>query len=318
MELEGGLAVLAAGRSALSFHSPCWCSVQDRCYKIHALVGGLVWAFAVAGDLYAEVAVVTESGRVISGEIDERTTERHLWLRHDEARIVMASPVRWSAISTARLDGEAMDVSAIKQVWPHLMSSVPGGFLSQSELAEAPSQGATPLQSIPSPAGELARMHDGRRAGRVRSIEIGAFLVQLDRDVEPDGLELYVSAVDSFGRAVPVRGNLVARLVGQQNELYTPRVSFDDLQRWSEAVRPADFRDGSACYTLRFRNVRPEFDWELMPCALLNVRLGVYGQGNFEATVPVAIREFNPMRDELQQYRDSRFLRNELSGEPRH
>ena len=63
-----------------------------------------------------------------------------------------------------------------------------------------------------------------------------------------------------------------------------------------------DYVNGVATFPLRFRNVRPEFDFKLWPDALLNVRFGVPGQGNFEATVPVNLRYFNPYRDRLQVY----------------
>ena len=167
--------------------------------------------------------------------------------------------------------------------------------------------------------GELIGAHAKFRlkGTRIAALEIEAVLVNLDRDVEPDGFELVIAAIDVHGRAVPVRGSITARLVGERDEEHSGRIRFEELQRWSQPVARADFLDGVASYALRFRTVRPEFDWELIPYALLNVRLGIYGEGNFEASVPVMIRQFNPYRDQLQKYERSRFLRNELSEEVR-
>jgi hypothetical protein len=90
-------------------------------------------------------------------------------------------------------------------------------------------------------------------------------------------------------------------------------VRYENLQTWSQPVAPIDFHDGVASYALRFRTVRPESDWRLHSDALVNVRLGVFGQGNFEASVPVAIRKFNPVRDRLQLTRGSRFFPGEVT-----
>jgi hypothetical protein len=153
---------------------------------------------------------------------------------------------------------------------------------------------------------------------RITSVEVDAVLVNRDRDVEPDGLEIVVAAVDLYGNSVPVRGDIYARLWGERMWPNGSHDRFETLQRWNQPVALHDFRDGVARYYLPFRTVRPEFDVALHPDALLNVRLGVPGAGNFEASVPVHIRHFNPIRDRLQLREGSRFFRNELSEEVRH
>ena len=265
-------------------------------------------SLAVGKDLRAEVTVRTADGRELTGEVDDRTTVEHLWLRREAERIVLATPIQWSSIEAATMDGRAVEVSTLARSWPQLTSSGPVGLLSEHFQWVVPPESSGVL-----PAEQRSIPHHPPPPARVVTLEIDAFLVNLDRDVEPDGFSLAIAPIDAHGLSVPVRGNILVRLVGERELKRTGGVRFEQLQRWSEPVRLADFHDGVANYPLRFRTVRPEFDWELIPYALLNVRLGVYGQGNFEATVPVKIREFNPFRDQLQKYERSRFFRDELT-----
>ena len=266
------------------------------------LVGGGLISLCVAAELRAAVTIQTADGRELRGEIDERTTDETLWIRQEEEAIVLATSVDWSAVAGAAIDGEAIDTAALFAQWPQLQSVGPARKLSETmELVASGEQRRLPLQ--------IAR--------RIVAIEIEAFLINMDRYVEPDGLSLRIAAIDVDGRPVPVRGSITARLVGERDELRTGRVRFEELQRWSQSVCLEDFEQGVANYPLRFRTVRPEFDWELIPVALLNVRLGVVGQGNYEASIPVELRQFNPFRDQLQQFERSRFLPNELTGRVR-
>jgi hypothetical protein len=154
--------------------------------------------------------------------------------------------------------------------------------------------------------------------GRVTSLEIEALLVNLDRDVEPDGYELAIAAVSESGESIPVKGDLYVRLMVERIVHHTGRIRFEDIQQWSLPVSPHDFdENGVAAYVLPWRNLEPEFDVELCNAANLNARLGVVGDGNFAATVPVPLREFNPYRDQLQLLQKSRFFSNELSRYPR-
>ncbi len=271
----------------------------------YRLAGAVCIALCVLGveELKAAVSVETAEGRELVGEIDERTNEERLWIRREANQIVLTTSVPWASIVAAAVEGKPAEVSTLAQTWQPLKNSGPSGIWSLAK--EEPSEFSRP-PTKPRPT-----------SARIAALEIDAVLVNLDRDVEPDGFELVISALDVHGRAVPVRGTISARLVGERDEAHLGRIQFEELQRWSQPVVCADFQDGMASYALRFRKVRPEWDWELIPYALLNVRLGVYGEGNFEASIPVMIRQFNPFRDQLQKYERSRFLRNELSEEVR-
>ena len=268
----------------------------------------------------AELVVQTSDGRELTGQVDSKSNDEFLWIRHEEENIVLTTSVAWTEITTAQLDGEVIEVTDLSQLATDIATDAPYAFLAQHVIDPAvdePLPVVVPA-AVQQPVVAVAPVAPPQPiAGPVAALEIQAYLVNLDRDVEPDGLELLVAAVDVNGYSVPVRGNLHAQLWGDRDVGQVGRVKFDNLQRWGERVRPKDFIDGVARYTLRFRTVRPEFDWDLMPIAMLNVRLGVYGEGNFEATVPVEIRQFNPFRDRLQQFERSRFFRGELSEQVR-
>ena len=151
---------------------------------------------------------------------------------------------------------------------------------------------------------------------RVRNLNVvSACLVNLDRDVAPDGIEVSIVAVGDDGAPVAVRGSLRAELFGESGALSRERQpEFGVLDRWSERVRAEDFVDGVATYCLPFRRAAPEWQFDLLPDAVLTVQLGATGHGNFSATAPVVLREFNPLRDDLQQHRGTRFLPNEVQG----
>jgi hypothetical protein len=108
---------------------------------------------------------------------------------------------------------------------------------------------------------------------------------------------------------------LRAELFGESGALSRDRQpEFGVLDRWSQRVRAEDFVDGVATYCLPFRRAAPEWQFDLLPDAVLTVQLGATGHGNFSATAPVVLREFNPLRDDLQQHRGTRFLPNEVQG----
>ncbi len=285
-------------------------SAYDGACRRLCLMSCLTFLLLGAENLCASVVTVqTVDGRELTGQIDSKTDAESIWIRREEENIVLTTAVAWSSISAARLDGEPVEVAKLADLASELVTEGPVMLLAHHVVDSPREVGVIPAVSYKPVVQALP--------GPVASLEIEAFLVNLDRDVEPDGLEVLVAAVDVHGQSVPVRGNLYVRLWGDRDVGQVGRVRFEDLQRWSQPVRPTDFEEGVASYSLRFRTVHPEFDWDLMPYALLNVRLGVYGQGNYEATVPVQIREFNPFRDRMQLYERSRFFRDELSQEVR-
>jgi len=258
---------------------------------------------------HATVTIQTVDGRTLAGEVDARTTVDHLWIRQQEEGIILATPVLWDAIAAASLDGEPIEVPQLIERSHELATAVPFGFLQEPSLYELANVGHDPPHAeVPVPL----------LGGRITALEAEAVLINLDRDVEPDGYELQIAAVDDHSQNVAVEGELYVRLMVERDVHHTGRIRFEDIQQWTQPVTPHDFVDGLASYVLPFRAFHPEFDDELRPDAQITVRLGVFGEGNFATTIAVPLWNFNPFKDRLQMFDGSRFYRDELSRYPRH
>jgi hypothetical protein len=250
------------------------------------------------------VQVESRDGRLLQGEVDQRSDDNRLWIRRSEGNVILTASVAWDDISVIALDGEPIELAVFESDYGELATAAPAAFLTEFE----------PLQL----GGVLMPAPAWHRRSRITSIEVDAGIANLDRTVETDGLLVALAVFDEQGQAVPVRGSLSARLIVERLDQHTGQVSFEEFQRWSTTVSPAEFHEGIAEVPLRYRRLSPEFRWDLCTAALLNVRLGVAGQGNFEASVPVAIQEFNPIRDEMRNQQGSRFYRDELTRNTRH
>ena len=269
--------------------------------------GSLPTAQAADEMASSQVAIRTIDQRHLTGVIDARTNARHLWIRHESSNTVLSVPVAWTSIASATLDGASVEVAGLAEVAKRQATVGGVDFFAKPAPIAATNQSPPPdanYHGVAPPA-----LHDPQ----IVNIEIDACLVNLDRDVEPDGVEVAVAALNRYGETRPVRGSFVARLTVERGDFHTGRIQYETAQRWSQAVSRRDFHNGVAVYRLRFRTVRPEQDLELSSLGLLNVRFSVAGQGNFEASTPLSIRPLNPFRDWLQLQRGTRFLRDELA-----
>lgn len=255
------------------------------------------------------VEISTSDDRELRGIVDLRTDEHSLWLRQEFDGIVMASAISWNDVVGAAIDGEDLSVPELKERATQLASRGPHLILAEVEAPNA-SVGNWSSSNTMSMSG-LAR------TPRVRCVEIVSLgLVNLDRDSEPDGLEICISAIGDDGLPMAVRGNLRATLSGERRRAETAGIEFSELGRWTQRVRSEDFVEGTAKYQLPFRTVAPEWEFDLLPDAVLSVVLGASGHGNFRASAPLVVRPFNPLRDNLQQERGTRFLPHEAPGRP--
>ena len=253
--------------------------------------------FAPSNDTEAAITIHTSDGRILTGEVDEQTNANRLWLRQEKENILLTCSIAWNEITFASNKHDELDLQQLPKLLPNLATRQPVGFLIQQ------ASGAEPFPY----------KQKNKQRLRIRSLEVDAFVVNLDRDVEPDGLQLSIAPIDEYGNAVPVKGSLSARLWGERLHPHGSLQRYQQVEQWSQRVEKTDFADGVANYRLRFRKINPEIDVALHAEALVNVRLSVFGVGNFQASVPVLIRPFNPVRDRLQLTRGVRFLPNELT-----
>ncbi len=254
------------------------------------------------------VRIQTVDGREISGVVDVRSDARTLWLRMENAVISLSVATSWDSVRAAEIDGVRMTANELALRYAAMASEGPKNLVPEAIVPAAHRLPAGPA---------TASAGSAHARTRVRNLEIvHAELVNLDHDVEPDGITISVAAVGDNDLPVAVRGTLRARLHGERWAADEPSAKFGELGDWSERVRPKEFVDGVATFKLWFRSVSPEWEFDLMPDAILSAELGVFGQGNFAASTPVVVRPLNPVRDDLQQWHGQRFFPTELRQRP--
>lgn len=266
---------------------------------------GVGSAFADDAATPHQVTIATVNGRKLTGVVDSRTDDQRLWLRQADDNIVLASSVAWSDVATATFNGEEVDADSLRRQRGGLATSQP-----RLKFGEGASGSTTTTLPVDPPP---------RSNMRMRNLAIvDSCLVNLDRDVEPDGLQVAIAAIGDDGQPMPASGSMTAELFGERRPWRVSDVSYGALDRWSKPVRSADFVDGVATYVLPFRHAAPEWQFDVLPDAILTVRLGAYGQGAFAASSPVVIRPLNPMRDNRQLLDKTRFMPGELHGRNPH
>lgn len=146
---------------------------------------------------------------------------------------------------------------------------------------------------------------------RVDVLRVRAWVENWDRDAEPDGLRVLVSPLSETGRMVAANGTLTAELVARRFDYNRERDRLGVVERWSRQLTVRDFGPQGAIVDLPFNRIEPNRDFDLIPVGLLSVRLGVPGDGLFEAAeYDVPLRRPSYIRDELQLHTGSRQFRH--------
>lgn len=264
---------------------------------------------AMAGTI---VVVQLQNGRRMMGEVDSRTDEFELWLHSTEPSIAISSSVPWPQIAVARIAGGPDLRTDLRSRLRKLRSPIPVTTFQQV---------ATRMESLRSP-----------QLQRVVSLEIVPRLTNWDDDVEPDGFEVRVSPFTSEGTAAAVNGNITLRLLGRRlgtyerleshagfglmsngsnTREYSPRLNttvYFELGRWNERLSAKNRTPSGYQLRLPFRDAHPEFDLDIALDGQLDARLSVDGQRIHETTLPVQLRAFSGLREELQLNRRMRYL----------
>ena len=261
---------------------------------VAALFGCLAAPFTTAQEIATaprSIVVVLRDGRTVAGELDPQTDADRLWVRRAVDAVVLRSGFAWLEIDGIVVEAETVPPEKFRQ--QALSEPIPPG--PEDQLILVAQSLAPPLPPAPV---SLVR-------GRVRTLEIRAYSANWDGDAESDGLRLHVMPLDDQGRIVPVDGQLDSVLIGQDVrrsyvlDLQPPE--FPELGRWSHTLRAVDFGEAGAIVELPYSSRHPEFDRHLLPDGLLTVRLGVAGQGVFDASDDwVWLRPFSIIRDQLQ------------------
>jgi hypothetical protein len=260
------------------------------CRSITTLWCSCVCAIAGAGN-YLRVGETIElqlsSGHRVAGTVDERTDAEMVWLKREIGGVTL-----WSGFSLSRV-----------------ASWIATDNGDQSRSSDAPVADT----SISLNANVPATVYE------VTSLEIVAGLGQWDSDAPPDGLQLWVRPLDSWGWSVPVHGNIDVKLLAQRRPWrggMIPRrePQFVELERWTVTLRSTDFGPDGAPLRLAFRKFVPDREFDILPLALVTARLNIAGVGSFDASAPdVYIRSSSRIRDDLQQFIGQRYFPQEFT-----
>ena len=256
------------------------------------LLDSLAWC-AEPTSAPSSIGVHLVDGRTLSGTVHARSNQDRLWLVIGTPTIALFKPVRWEEIASIETDDVEFSASEFREQIQRRQPRVHIESLAALTAKRVDAVREAPPHSAPR---------------RIESLKIEARLANWDDDVNADGLELRIMPSDGSPGAIPVNGMLNVQLTGQVVRLAGWRGVFRTLGQWTHRVRREDFDYLGAVYRLPFRNVNPQFDRDIAATVLVNARLGVPGQRDFEASNTARVRQFNPIREQLWIQQRTRFF----------
>jgi hypothetical protein len=266
-------------------------------------------ASAALGD--EQLTVWLESGRMVSGQIDPRSSDTHLWLVRGDEALSISRPIEWQRVVKAQRGETRLTRDEVKKQAQELAAAVqkqPIELLPQPKWRGVFAAPAAPEQAAT------------ESAPPVRSLAVDAFHANWDSDVESDGLVVVVYPLDGYGQVTPVEGTLEVEVVAPevrrfQDAPHGRGLTLERIAQWTVAIHAEDFTSGGARVQLPYQAIHPEFDWKTLPQGLVHARLTVPGQGTFDATVDwVRLRPWSPLRDKMWRDTGRRFLPTEQTG----
>lgn len=257
-------------------------------------------------------------GRILAGTVNERTSESELWLHFHHPNLQMSAAFRWDQVESAMYFGRTLTPEELYRLSQQLKTAAPPPppFHPRHGAELGPLYDYRPWHGLRSPHHVLPRAlpgirgnlnhdyrgpHSGQR--RVVSLQAIARLAQWDADAEIDGLELRVQPIASDGRLIPVRGTISASMHAATRPRYENERASEELERWNQSIDVTDFGPDGAIVRLPFRRRWPDRDLQTSNNGRVQVRLGVPGEGSFDAYIPLNIRSIDPYRDHQQVYR---------------
>ena len=283
------------------------------------LLAGAVSADEVDEQITRAVRVRLTDGRIVTGTVNERTDESELWLHFHHPNLQMSAAFRWDQVESAIYFGRQLDPDELYRLATQLKTSAPppapfhprhGEDLSpystyQSHPHGIPQFGPRQFGAQQFGAQQFGAQRFGNHAnpGRVTSLQAVARLAQWDADAAIDGLELHIQPLTIDGRILPVNGTISASLHAAVRSRYENERPTQELERWSEVIRAADFGPDGAIVRLPFRRSGPDDNLNISSNGRVQVRLGVSGHGAFDAQIPINIRNIDPFQDHQRLYR---------------
>jgi len=242
----------------------------------------------VAADTLVEIE--TASGRRLVGHLQPDSDTRTIVLRGERPGIVLTTKVPASSV---RGIGR-FDASRVLRIEGVDMAT------KSRDVGSPPSMPVPPHQHL---------RQASEASGLIQSLHVDASPANWDRDADLDGLRLRVTPVSAEGVPVAARGTLNVQLLARRFSGVRNDDAIEVVEEWTRQLSSDDFGPTGATIDLPFRKLDPERDIDVIPVGLLKARLGVSGQGRFEApAIEFWLRPTSYIRDELRLHTGSRSI----------
>jgi hypothetical protein len=254
------------------------------------------------------VRAVLFDGRVVAGDLDGQTDQEYLSLRSSAAGVEIASGFGWADIRLVYFSGDTFTATEFRDKAHQFLGLEPVKSGVQPPSAAEPEIDRPLVASVQQPP------------PRICSVDIEVALARWESLVPTSGLAVTIIPRAIDGSPTAVRGDLDLTLLGMvwpRQDRRSDAGGIRELARIHYILRPEDFSFGRATYKLPFNLLHPELETQIDPYGLVHARLGVNGQGVFEASDAfVRLRPFSPLRDRRQLFHEPRFFPMESTGWP--
>jgi hypothetical protein len=245
-----------------------------------------LWAPAVDSTESELVMVQAEDGRVLIGEVDQRTDDRMLWLRTTSPNLVLSTALPWNEIAWVQHANRRFKPSRFRGMAAEFASPVPADFFQEPQVYTRPE----PTHEDGSYNGRVYVVPPSAVKTPAQTVVAQAHVANWDGDAETDGLVIKIAPRASSGDMAPLDGVLVVELLGRKYRSAPRRSPIVELEEWSLRVRNQDFGALGATYRLPFQTFFPDRDHSIAREGRLRVRLTGGRTGPLEASVLVPLR----------------------------
>lgn len=260
------------------------------------------------------VIVELTDGDCVEAALDARTDGSRLWLTTNLASGSLSQSIPWEHVHEVEIAGQNFEGRLVRIAVETIRDAEASPKVEPASPHRTLLDGET-LKSEGRPWQSNARLPDvsprSHRAPRVEAMTVSARLANWDQDLAVDGLVVELRTYDSDGARIACNGNVTFALQTWKSSGRDDGVGMHS-ERWTRAVRGADFESGSVHFRLPFRVIEPQDSSDWCPHGALHVRMAIPGSGVVERTVTdVRVREIEPMRDTLEQNTGRRYFPSE-------
>jgi hypothetical protein len=234
------------------------------------------------------ITLLVRDGRQLKGFVDHRTDDETLWIRVSRGSVYLSMGLTWDLVQEVRAGGERLSAASFRPLAKSYASRSPK--LSSLTSAENNNASVVSHPNIVSPL------------NRVYSLEIIAEPANWDRDPESDGIALRILPLGIDRRVLAVDGVIAVQLTGREFVTDRHDQGFPMLGQWSQRVRSVDFRGQEGAVYHLPANRQLDHDTTVLSIGMIRAQLHVMGQGQFEAVTPTRLRNYNPIREQLDEH----------------